>query len=93
MSFSKPEAFMGRCPRCEEPILHVHCGTKERVSRFAVPYRDAVVLSKYDRCVWNVWVGQTQLYVTPWHYTHGKPTKGRIYIAHFCGEEKLRRIR
>lgn len=55
-----------------------------RLSRFAVPYRDAEVLAKY-RTVFNVWPGQRQLYVSFWSPTTGRPSRGRLYAEHICG--------
>jgi hypothetical protein len=73
------------CPRCDEPILDTFCdGIVMRLSRFSVPYPDALILGKYGRLCFNVYRGLTRLYVSAWFPTEGRPDKGRLYSQHFC---------
>jgi hypothetical protein len=87
--FTEGRAWIDRCPRCERPIIEAHVdGMKLRFSTRAVPYADAVVLSRYTRIVVNVWIGITQLWVGAWHHMSERPSKGRLYALHSCGAWK-----
>jgi hypothetical protein len=85
MRFQEGRAWFSRCPRCERPVLEAHVeGLKLRLSTKAIPTKDAAILSKYLRIVTNIWVGETQLYVTAWFGMYGPPDRGRLYIQHIC---------
>jgi hypothetical protein len=86
--FTEGRAYIALCPlvRCEVPIIEAHAeGMTLRMSRWSVPYRDAMVLQRYERIVVNVWEGESQLYAVLWSYTSGKPDRGRLYARHICG--------
>lgn len=78
-------AAIGNCTRCDEPIINVLAdGIKVRLSRFSVPQRDASILGKYGRIVFNVWKGPTVLRASAWFPSQGRPDEGRLYSQHFC---------
>lgn len=86
MRYQDGRAWIIGCPRCSRPIVEAHIdGLKWRVSRHAVPYKDAVVLSKYLRPVLNIWAGINVIYATGWFYTSGRPSKGHLFVTHHCG--------
>lgn len=86
MRFTEGRAWVVGCPRCDHPVLEAHCeGVKVRLSTKSVPLKDAMVLSKYSRILCNVHIGVTQLYVSAWHGSYGRPSRGRIYMQHICG--------
>lgn len=83
MRYTEGRAWIDTCAGCEAPIIEAHVnGLKTRLSTKAVPYKDALVLSKYTWITVNVWIGPTQLWANPWHWDLGKPLKGHIYIPH-----------
>lgn len=76
---------LANCPRCDELILNCQCdGVSYRLSRFSIPYADALTLGKYGRLVWNVWAGVKGLRCAPWFPPDGRPAKGSLYTQHFC---------
>lgn len=85
MSFPEGRGYLSHCPHCLRPVILAHCyGLKHRISTKAVPFKDAVTLSKYWGTVLNIWIGETQIWVADWHYTYGRPSRGHLFIQHRC---------
>lgn len=75
------------CRRCDEPVIDAYCdGVTTRLSRFSVPFKDALILGKYGRIVFNVWIGVAGLYVAYFQTSPstGPPERGRLYSHHYC---------
>jgi hypothetical protein len=80
-------AIIVNCSRCDEPIIEGNSdGLTVRLSRFSVPFKDAMVLGKYGRIVFNVWIGVSGLYVSYFHVSPKAepPDSGRLYSNHYC---------
>lgn len=85
MSTPDGSGRIGNCPRCDEPVIDVLCdGIKARLSTRSVPTKDALILGKYGRIVFNVRKGPTRLYASAWFPSQGRPDEGRLYSQHFC---------
>lgn len=75
------------CRRCDEPIIEAFTdGLTVRLSRFSVPYKDALILGKYGRIVFNVWIAVVGLRVAYFHVSPKAepPESGRLYSQHYC---------
>ena len=78
-------AYIGNCRRCDEPVL-LACvdGIKLSVSRFSVPYADALIIGRYPLGIFNAWIGIKQIFITTWFPSEGRPARGRLYVCHSC---------
>jgi hypothetical protein len=85
MRFTEGRAWIVKCdfPPCEHPIIEAHVyGLKLRLSTKAIPYKDALVVQKYERIVVNIWKGALQLYATAWFKEEGPVKRGHLYVQH-----------
>lgn len=88
MQFYEGRAWLSRCPKelCALPTILAHVdGTKVQLSTKSIPLNDALVFQKYERTVFNLWVGPTRMWVVTWFRDQGRPLRGRLYIKHICG--------
>ena len=60
-------------------------GLKLRLDTKAVPWKDALILGKYDRLLVNIWKGPTQLWAVAWFHWNDKPERGHVYTQHIHG--------
>jgi hypothetical protein len=86
--FQEGRAWIVPCPiaRCQIPVIEAHVsGMKFYLSRWSVPYRDAIVLLRYERILVNIRNGASLLHAEGWWITYGPPDSGRLYARHICG--------
>jgi hypothetical protein len=86
--FEEGRAWLSVCPlvKCERPVIEAHVdGLILRLDTKAVPFKDALILGKYDRLLVNIWKSSTQLWAVNWFHWFGKPDRGHLYTQHVHG--------
>lgn len=78
------------CPNCGAYVVEGEiAGCPYRLSRFSVPYREALVLAKYGHSLINLWAVPSpvarlrRLEAADW-LPPLRPSKGRLYAEHIC---------